>query len=41
MSLLAIYAFYIAPILLVAIAAGAAWLHLRSLKRHDRQHPAE
>jgi|GEM_PF-1538707 hypothetical protein len=41
MSFLAIYAFFIAPVLLVVIAAGAAWLHLRRLKRHDRRHPAE
>ena len=41
MSFLAIYAFFIAPLVLVAIAAGAAWLHLRSLKRQDGHHPAE
>jgi hypothetical protein len=41
MSGLEIYAFFIAPLLLVALGSGAAWLHLWDLKRRDRQHPAE
>ena len=41
MSSIAIYAFFIQPIVLVALAGGAAWLHMRNLRRHNEQHPAE
>jgi len=41
MSSIAIYAFFVQPFVLVALAGGAAWLHMRNLKRRHRQHPAE
>ena len=44
MSFLEVYAFFINPLLLVALGVGAAWLHGWDMKRrdrHDRHHPAE
>jgi len=40
MTELAIYFFFVLPIVIMAIGATAAWLHLRSLKRHNNT-PAE
>jgi hypothetical protein len=34
---LAIYFFFVMPLVVLAIGAGAAWLHHRSLQR--RRHP--
>ncbi|WP_280114009.1 hypothetical protein [Devosia riboflavina] len=40
MTLMYIYAFIVMPVVVVAIGATGAWLHLRDLKRHSH-HPAE
>jgi len=40
MTFLQLFAFFILPLVIAAIGAGAAWLHLRGLNRH-RNTPAE
>jgi hypothetical protein len=41
MTALQIFAFYINPIIVVAVVLGGAWLSNRDLKRRDRMHPGE
>ena len=41
MTFAEVYAFFLAPLVVAGIGAGAAWLHLWDLKRRHRQHPAE
>ena len=36
-----IFALFVWPILIAAIGGAIAWLYIRHLKKHDRQHPAE
>jgi len=40
MTFLQLFAFFILPLAIAAIGVAAAWLHLRSLKRHNNT-PAE